>query len=125
MRAVYPTPEEPGTELGFEEVWARNRGWLDRTWPDDVVEEGWVTPVHDENRSSEVDLLAEAVSEKLLVQHDVVALDENGAPIMPHTSRADHDVVMLDENGAPIFPHKSKKKKKVVEVNETQISECS
>ncbi|OIW34848.1 hypothetical protein CONLIGDRAFT_639181 [Coniochaeta ligniaria NRRL 30616] len=102
LREVYPTPDEPGTELSFEEVWARKRGWLDRTWPDDTVEEeDLLRDEHDENRVSEVDLLAEAVSEKLVVHHDVV---------------------MLDENGAPIFPNKSKpKKKKAMEVNETQI----
>ncbi|KAH8905453.1 kinase domain-containing protein [Coniochaeta sp. PMI_546] len=102
LREVYPTPEEPGTELSFEEVWARKRGWLDRTWPEDTVEEE-VALQHevDENRASEVDVLADAVSEKLVVHHDVV---------------------MLDENGAPIFPNKSKtKKKKAMEVNETQI----
>ncbi|KAB5580307.1 Mad3/BUB1 homology region 1-domain-containing protein [Coniochaeta sp. 2T2.1] len=99
LREVYPTPEEPGTELSFEEVWAAKRGWLNRTWPDDTVEDDFHQDENDENR--QVDLLAEAVSEKLVVHHDVV---------------------MLDENGAPIFPHKSKpKKKKPVEVNETQI----
>lgn len=115
LREVYPTPEEPGTELSFEEVWARKRGWLDRSWPDDTVE----GDENDENRVSEVDLLADAVSEKLVVHHDVVMLDENGAPIFPSK-------IMLDENGAPIFPNKGKpKKKKVMEVNETQISEFS
>jgi checkpoint serine/threonine-protein kinase len=108
LREVYPTPEEPGTELSFEEVWARRRGWLDKTWPDDTIEEEQETLFQDgsdENRPSEVDLLAAAVSEKLVVHHDVV---------------------MLDENGAPIFPHKGKpKKKKVMEVNETQISAFS
>jgi checkpoint serine/threonine-protein kinase len=100
LREVYPTPEEPGTELSFEEVWARKRGWLDRTWPNDTVEAEAALP--NENDENSVDLLVEAVSEKLVVQHDVV---------------------MLDENGAPIFPHKSKsKKKKAMEVNETQIS---
>ncbi len=104
LREVYPTPEEPGTELSFEEIWAQKRGWLDRTWPDDTVEEEeTLRDENDENRVPEVDLLAEAVSEKLVVHHDVV---------------------MLDENGAPIFPNKSKpKKKKALEVNETQISE--
>jgi len=102
LREVYPTPEVPGTELSFEEVWAAKRGWLDRTWPDDTVEEEFHQDENDENR--QVDLLAEAVSEKLVVHQDVV---------------------MFDENGAPILPHKSKpKKKKPVEVNETQISEC-
>lgn len=32
LQAVYPYPEEPGTELSFEEIWAAKRGWLGRTW---------------------------------------------------------------------------------------------
>jgi len=100
LREVYPTPEEPGTELSFEEVWARKRGWLDKSWPDDTVED--VSTLPNESADNSVDLLTAAVSEKLVVHQDVV---------------------MLDENGAPIFPDKSKsKKKKVIEVNETQIS---
>ena len=103
LREVYPTPEEPGTELSFEEVWARKRGWLDKTWPDETVEDE--SMLRNENGDNSVDLLTAAVSEKLVVHQDVV---------------------MLDENGAPIFPNKGKsKKKKVIEVNETQISECS
>ncbi len=93
LRAVYPSPDEPGTELSFEEVWAANKGWLEHLWDDE------------EKDSSEVDVLARNVSQKLTVHHDVVQLDENGAPILPRTSRP--------------------KKKKVMEVNETPISECS
>ncbi|KAH8890985.1 hypothetical protein GQ53DRAFT_794575 [Thozetella sp. PMI_491] len=100
LRAVYPSPDEPGTELSFEEVWAANRGWLDQTWEDEAAP---ALPM-DENRRHDVDMLAENVSQKLVVHHDVV------------------DVVRLDENGAPILPKTTKpKKKKVIEVNETQI----
>jgi checkpoint serine/threonine-protein kinase len=60
--------------------------------------------VHDENASPEVDLLADSVAEKLVVHHDVVMLDENGAPILPREGKS--------------------KKKRMVEANETQISEC-
>lgn len=103
LQAVYPSPEEPGTELSFEEIWAANRGWLDCTWDDDVPDE---LPEFNENKSSEVDLLSEAVSQKLVVHHDVVMLDENGR-IQHHSKEG------------------KSKKKKVIEVNETQISECS
>lgn len=96
LREVYPTPDEPGTELSFEEVWARKRGWLDATWPDDTVEQ-------DENGVPDVDVLADAIAEKLVVHHDVLILDENGAPILPGKGKS--------------------KKKKLMEVNETQISE--
>ena len=30
--AIYPTPNEAGTELSFEELWALNRGWLEIDW---------------------------------------------------------------------------------------------
>jgi checkpoint serine/threonine-protein kinase len=105
LREVYPTPEEPGTELSFEEIWARRRGWLDMTWPDDTIEEESTVRNENDETNVDVDLLADAVSEKLVVRQDVI---------------------MLDENGAPIFPNKTKtKKKKVMEVNETQISESA
>jgi len=32
LEAVYPTPEEAGTELSFEEIWAQNRGWMEIDW---------------------------------------------------------------------------------------------
>ena len=101
LQAVYPSPEEPGTELSFEEIWAANRGWLDCTWEDDVPDE---LPAIKEIKPSAVDILTEAVSQKLVVHHDVVMLDENGRiQNYPREGRS--------------------KKKKVMEVNETQISE--
>ena len=101
LQAVYPSPEDPGTELSFEEIWAANRGWLDCTWDDDVPDE---LPVLDEKKPSEIDVLSQAVSQKLVVHHDVVMLDENGRiQDYPKEGRS--------------------KKKKVMEVNETQISE--
>lgn len=32
LEAVYPQPEDPSIEFCFEELRARNRGWLDRDW---------------------------------------------------------------------------------------------
>lgn len=101
LQTVYPTPEEPGSELSFEEVWAMNRGWLDWKWEDE--EDLQDAHAEDGELSSQVDLLTESLSQKLVVHQDVVMLDENGAPILPR-------------EGKP-------KKKKVIEVNETQISE--
>ena len=97
LQAIYPRPEEPGTELSFEEVWAANRGWLDQTWEDDEPIEADY-PENDENNPPLPDDRFEA---KLVVQHNVVTLDENGH--LP-----DH--------------HRGGKKKKKMEVNETQIS---
>lgn len=123
LRVVYPTPDEPGTELSFEEIWAANRGWLDREWPDEGPDEVEVfadEPLGDENTPPAVDVLAQRVKEKLVIHRDV-PLDENGAPV--HAKLVIHqDVVKLDENGAPIYPKSKPRKKKVAEVNETQIS---
>lgn len=98
LEAVYPSPEEPGTELSFEELWAANRGWLDANWDDESIVEDRQPPA-DEN----VDLLSQRVATKLVVHHDVVTLDENGAIQEPRKSS-------------------KPKKKKTAEVNETQIS---
>lgn len=93
LQAVYPSPEEPGTELSFEEIWAANRGWLGRNWdcsePVDFTE-------NDENSPM---VMASKTDSKL-----VITLDENGRIPNPHR----------DGRG---------KKKKVIELNETQISE--
>lgn len=105
LRAVYPTPEEPGTELSFEEIWAANRGLLHQAWDEAV-------PVAKEDQDllfspvapRKMDVLADSVATKLVIHHDVVRLDENGAMIKPH-----------DQENRP-------RKKTVVDVNVTQIS---
>ncbi|KAI1844386.1 hypothetical protein JX266_009480 [Neoarthrinium moseri] len=101
LEAVYPTPEEPGTELSFEELWAASRGWLDCSWEEyesefDNGQEDFI----DEN--SPVDVLTQKVATKLVVHHDIVELDENGA---------------IKAHQKPSKP----KKKKMMEVNETQV----
>ncbi|KAL1866908.1 hypothetical protein VTK73DRAFT_4455 [Phialemonium thermophilum] len=100
LSVVYPNLQEAGTELSFEEVWAANRGWLDRSWDEDNTTD--LKPSRkDKSRALEVDRLAETVSEKLVVHHHAVMLDENGAPIGP--------------------PEGKPRKKKIMEINETQI----
>ncbi|KAI1096144.1 Mad3/BUB1 homology region 1-domain-containing protein [Rostrohypoxylon terebratum] len=99
LEAIYPTPEEPGTELSFEELWAANQGWLDVCWDDDsiVEEQEELTP-----RKPDVDLLGHRMAEKLVIHHDSAEFDENGA---------------IKEQARPA----KSKKKKMMEVNETQI----
>lgn len=107
LQAVYPSPEEPGTELSFEEIWAANRGWLDRTWE---AEESMAEPMqeddllmgNDENSPPVMVVLADTKSSKLNIHHDVVKLDENGR--------------------LPNHHGEGRSKKKAIEVNETQIS---
>ncbi|CAN8098934.1 unnamed protein product [Discula destructiva] len=90
LNAVYPSPEEPGSELSFEEIWAANRGWLDQTWEASTM------------NYTEENCRSVAAGARILVHHDLVALDENGRiPEQYHESRG--------------------RKKKVKEVNETQI----
>ncbi|KAI0426662.1 Mad3/BUB1 homology region 1-domain-containing protein [Xylaria sp. FL1042] len=101
LEAVYPSPEEPGTELSFEELWAASRGWLDACWDDESLVD-CQNEVADEN-TPPVEALSRAVERKLVIHRDTVPLDENGA-------LKDH------------HPKPSKgRKKKVMEVNETQI----
>ena len=101
LEAVYPTPEDPGTELSFEELWAGSRGWLDVAWDDEPVVQEEQTQL-DENNPN-VDLLSRDVAEKLVVHQEAVLLDENGA---------------VKDQARAAKP----RKKKVMEVNETQIS---
>lgn len=100
LHAIYPSPEEPGTELSFEEVWAANRGWLGQTWEGDEPDE----VKHIEIEENNPPIPADMVDAELVVQHNVVTLDENGR--------------------LPDF-HRGGKKKKVMEVNETQISKST
>ncbi|RYC57729.1 hypothetical protein CHU98_g8474, partial [Xylaria longipes] len=101
LEAVYPTPEEPGTELSFEELWAASRGWLDACWDDESLVD-YQHEVADEN-TPPVQPLSRGVEQKLVIHRDTIPLDENGALIKEH-------------------PRPAKgRKKKVMEVNETQI----
>lgn len=88
-------------ERNFEEVWAANRGWLDRTWEDDEAKPPRRSPL----AAREVEKTMPP-PERLVVHQDAV--------------------VMLDENGAVMHSREGRgKKKKVMEVNETQISRSS
>ncbi|OAA62611.1 checkpoint protein kinase [Niveomyces insectorum RCEF 264] len=111
LRAVYPTPEVPGTELSFEEIWAVNRGLQHLSWDTPPQYENGHENRQQHMRSKNasplplprVDVLAEAIATKLVVHQDKVLLDENGA--------------LIKSLGAENRP----RKKKVIELNETQI----
>lgn len=102
LEAVYPSPEEPGTELSFEELWAASRGWLDACWDDESLVDAHHA-MADEN-TPPVEALTRATKQKLVIHQDDVALDENGA--------------FKDYQPKPV----KARKKKIMEVNETQIS---
>lgn len=101
LAAIYPTPEEQGTELSFEEIMAANRGWLDHSWDDGSVDENLVPePIAPLGHIEEI---SHGVREKLVIHQDPAFFDENGAVKEP--------------------PRESRpRKKKVIDVNETQIS---
>lgn len=102
LAAIYPTPEEPGSELGFEEIMAANRGWLDQGWDDETVDENLVPePVHGTFDAQRISL---GLGSKIVIHQDPILVDENG-----HRQEASRG------------PRVSKKKK-VMELNETQIS---
>ncbi|KAM0293079.1 hypothetical protein ACHAO9_002649 [Fusarium lateritium] len=150
LAAIYPTPEEIGTELSFEEIMAANRGWLDHCWEEETFDESLVPePVV----LPEIEEISKGVGEKLMIHQDPVnKLSIHQDPVdklMIHpdpvgklaihkdpvqklvihqdssTKLAIHkDVVQYDENGRAIEqPRGSRggKKKKAIEVNETQI----
>ncbi|KAL7794589.1 Mad3/BUB1 homology region 1 domain-containing protein [Trichoderma ceciliae] len=100
LAAIYPTPEEPGTELSFEEIIAAHRGWLDRLWVTDYANEN-NTP--DRMVSlRDIESLSRETTEKLVIHEDPMLLDENGVA-----------------RGKPREPRVGRKKK-AMDVNETQ-----
>lgn len=81
LESVYPTPEEIGTELSFEELRAANRGWLSKVWMPEM------RPVSSDSGSQEstsesfvnFENLSRDVSEKLVIARDLPIVDENGS----------------------------------------------
>jgi checkpoint serine/threonine-protein kinase len=133
LRRVYPTPEEPGTELSFEEIWAAERGWLDTSWEDqaepDESTEMEEASVAEGNLSSQMEVLCEDVGEKLIIPRDEpdklavhqdakpgkLAIHRDASPRLPvHRDMSEklvihQDVIQLDENGKPIYPDSENK----------------
>lgn len=105
LATVYPTPEEPGTELSFEEVMAADRGWLDHSWDeeDEVVD---MNLVPEPMELGEIEEISKSGGDKLVIHRDSPVYDENGAVMEP-----------------PRQP-RGGKKKKIMEFNETQVSKC-
>ncbi|KAH7034973.1 Mad3/BUB1 homology region 1-domain-containing protein [Microdochium trichocladiopsis] len=102
LEAVYPTPEEPGTELSFEELWAASRGWLDTNWEEESEEDDLYDSIqHDENEPPVMQQISHKV-EKLMILRDDSISQENRVPL---------------QDPKPSKP----RRKKGMEVNETQI----
>jgi checkpoint serine/threonine-protein kinase len=101
LTEVYPTPEEPGTELSFEEIIAWNRGWLDRSWEEDSVD---VNVVPGPAVMDDVYDMSNGICQKLVIHKDPILVDENNA--------------VMERPQQP----KGSRKKKIMDFNETQIS---
>ncbi|KAF4977750.1 hypothetical protein FZEAL_5769 [Fusarium zealandicum] len=117
LAAIYPTPEEVGTELSFEEIMAANRGWLDHSWEEELVDDSLVpepvAPFQEIEEIEEIEEISKGLGEKLVIHQDPVD------KMVIHK-----DTAQYDENGRVIEQprgHRGGKKKKVMEVNETQI----
>lgn len=98
LEAIYPTPDEVGSELSLEELRALSRGWLSKVWePEKMPNSGPDTPSTQDTSCVKVDDAAREVS-KFSAARNAPALDENG---------------VAKPKG---------RKMKIKEVNETQIS---
>lgn len=109
LEAVYPTPEQAGTELSFEELRASHRGWLNKAWsPEETDDRPDNKDVESLDKTEETTIsigsATREVVEKIIVHADQVMLDENG----------------MAKN---IAPEVKGRRMKIKEVNETQISE--
>lgn len=107
LEALYPSPNVLGTELCFEEMMARQRGWLNKVWKKEASSssDSSVSPpdTAENTSTSSIDIVAREVSEKLTIARDPVMLDENG--------------VTKEQNREG-----RGRRMKIKEVNETQIS---
>jgi checkpoint serine/threonine-protein kinase len=81
LESVYPTPDEIGTELSFEELRAAKRGWLTKVWVPESRSMSSDSGSKDTTGESHVNVenLSRDVSEKLVIARDPPMLDENGA----------------------------------------------
>ena len=130
LSVIYPNPEEAGTELGFEEIMAANRGWLDHAW-DDEEEEGCVESglVPGRQRSDENDDGHPSYNNSKSHRSSSRPSNRSREKLVIHQDARPRPLV--DENGValpvsqPREARGQKKKKMMMEVNETQISESN
>ncbi|RGP60905.1 bub kinase [Fusarium longipes] len=150
LAAIYPTPEEIGTERSFEEIIAGNRGWLGHCWAEETFDD---TPIPQPTVPLEIEEISNGIGEKLMIHQDAVdripghkdssdrlmIRSESVGKMAIHKDPVDKliihqdspvkspihkDSVQYDENGRAVEQHRASrgsKKKKTMEVNETQI----
>ena len=114
LATLYPTPDVQGSELSFEEVWAMNKGWLNKDWDEEPsVDENMqfdenAPEAYEAGRAGGVEALSKGVAEKLVIHRDAGPgmHDENsaakpkpaGEKLMIHR---DPEPAVYDENSAP------------------------
>jgi len=107
LEDLYPSPNVLGTELCFEEMMARHRGWLNKVWePETLSNSGSSLSLPDtfENvTDSSIGIITHEMSERLIIARDPIMLDENG--------------VTKEQNREG-----RGRRMKIKEINETQIS---
>lgn len=108
LEAIYPSPDVVGSELSIEELITRRRGLSSKVWepelPLKIVSSTLISPPQESDDTNLIiEDITKAISEKLVIARDPVALDENGAAKEP----------AREGRG---------RRMKIKEVNETQIS---
>ncbi|KKA30769.1 hypothetical protein TD95_004649, partial [Thielaviopsis punctulata] len=98
LEMIYPEPDVPGTELSFEEVWARNRGWLGKEWDEepshmDMEMEADEMDIHADDIDVQADETDMQEGEETEIQEDDEV--EMTADVVPDTRH--EDSVMLEQ----------------------------
>lgn len=136
LEAVYPRPDQPGTEMSFEELRASVRGWLHKTWASEqltVLPNSQSKPVSRLRVFTEPDsAVAEGASSNSITTklepHGVSTPEDMGDSHLKQQANdklvISQEPAILDENGAIKTAGREGRgrKLKTVEVNETQIS---
>ncbi|KAI4164945.1 MAG: hypothetical protein LQ342_001578 [Letrouitia transgressa] len=109
LEAVYPNPHDATEEMSFEELRAKARGWTDRHWATEKIQQGTCEVRSLENTSSLVETKESVVSNQ--VQHATLSQESTTGPT---------ETISMDE---PVHELKNRRNKrtKVLEVKgETQ-----
>ena len=120
LEAVYPNPNDPNEEFSFEELRAKHRGWLQRDWQVENVQET-ADQTNGEREEKLPDVIEEAEDEGaievVLTQslEQRLVLDHGNQILSPSTKRK--------EGNRENRPGRSRKTKIMEVKGETQTSE--
>ncbi|TGO55304.1 hypothetical protein BOTNAR_0248g00010 [Botryotinia narcissicola] len=95
LEAVYPSPDEIGTELSFEELRAAHRGWLDKSWePELDIPSESLSRKTAQDTNMGIETITQQIPEKLVIARDSVFSNEN----RKEKFAVARDLVPMDEN---------------------------